>query len=177
MMKASCKLLDNNGLQQSQTLSMCKPSLINRKKRLQLSNKHKYILGWLSHGDVLSNELIYHTLSLTKYTNQCNSLLSTNNIDSAINTWIKELVLNSIILCIGGTELVGSDSFYGLWTWSYVCWNAWWPLHRRASILQSFYLQGLQGYSKGWLPTSWAYYLILLFKIALKIHRMFLNHW
>ena len=112
MMKASCKLLDNNRLQQSQTLSMCKPSLISRKKRLQLSNKHKYILGWLSHGDVLSNELIYHTLSLTKYTNQCNSLLSTNNIDSAINTWIKELVLNSIILCIGGTELVGSDTVF-----------------------------------------------------------------
>ena len=112
MMKASCKLLDNNGLQQSQTLSMCKPSLINREKRLQLSNKHKYILGWLSHGDVLSNELIYHTLSLTKYTNQCNSLLSTNNIDSANNTWIKELVLNSIILCIGGTELVGSDTVF-----------------------------------------------------------------
>ena len=47
------------------------------------------------------------TLRLTKYTNQYNSFLSTNNIDSTNDTWIKELVLNKIILCIRDTELAG----------------------------------------------------------------------
>ena len=67
--------------------------------------KHKQILSSLSHGDISNNELFYHTPCLTKYTNQYNSFLSMNNIDSTNNTWIKELVLNKIILHIRDTEL------------------------------------------------------------------------
>ena len=66
-----------------------------------------HILRSLSHGDVSSNELFYHTPCLTKYTNQYNSFLSTNNIDSTNDTSIKELVLNKIILYIKVTELAG----------------------------------------------------------------------
>ena len=39
--------------------------------------------------------------------------------------------------------------------------------------LQSFYLQGFLGYSKGCQATSWAYFLILLFKITLKMPQIF----
>ena len=66
----------------------------------------------LSHGDVSSNELFYHTPCLTKYTNQYNSFLSTNNIDSTNDTWIKELVLNKIILYIRDTELASSGTVF-----------------------------------------------------------------
>ena len=69
--------------------------------------KHEHILLWLSHGDVSSNGLFYHTPRLTKYTNQYNSFLSTNNGDSANDTWLKEVVLNKIVLYIRDTELAG----------------------------------------------------------------------
>ena len=39
--------------------------------------------------------------------------------------------------------------------------------------LQSFYLQGFLGYSKGCQAASWAYFLILLFKITLKMPQIF----
>ena len=74
--------------------------------------KHEHILLWLSHGDVSSNGLFYHTPCLTKYTNQYNSFLSTNNIDSTNDTWIKELVLNKIILYIRDTELAGPGTVF-----------------------------------------------------------------
>ena len=62
--------------------------------------KHEHILRSLSHGGVSSNELFYHTLFLTKNTNQYNGFFSTNNIDSTNDTWIRELVLNKTILYI-----------------------------------------------------------------------------
>ena len=74
--------------------------------------KHQHILRLLSHGDVSSNQLFYHTPSLTKSTNQYNSLLRKNNIDSINDTWIKELFLNKIILCIRDTELAGPGSVF-----------------------------------------------------------------
>ena len=76
--------------------------------------KHGHILCLLSHGDVSSNELFYHTPCLTKYTNQCNSLLSMNNIDSTNNTWIHldDFVLNKIILYLKDTELVGTGTVF-----------------------------------------------------------------
>ena len=74
--------------------------------------KHEYILRSLSHGDISSNELYYHTPCLTKYNNQYNSLLSTNNIDSTNDTWIKELVLNKIILYLRDTELAGPGTVF-----------------------------------------------------------------
>ena len=52
------------------------------------------------------------TLRLTKYTNQYNSFLSTNNIDSTKDTWIKKLALNKIILYIGDTELASSCTVF-----------------------------------------------------------------
>ena len=66
----------------------------------------------LSHGDVSGNELFYHTPCLTKYTNQCNSFLNTNNIDSTDHTWIKELILNKVILYIRDTELAGLGTVF-----------------------------------------------------------------
>ena len=74
--------------------------------------KDEYILPLLSHGDVSSNELFYHTSSLTKYTNQYNSFLSTNNIDPTNDTWIKELVRNKIILYIRDTELASAGTVF-----------------------------------------------------------------
>ena len=52
------------------------------------------------------------TSRLTKYTNRYNSLLSTSNIDSTNDTWIKELVLNKIILYIRYTELAGPGTLF-----------------------------------------------------------------
>ena len=74
--------------------------------------KDEYILPLLSHGDVSSNELFYHTPNLTKYTNQYNSFLSTNNIDPTNDTWIKELVRNKIILYIRDTELASAGTVF-----------------------------------------------------------------
>ena len=74
--------------------------------------KHNHILRSLSHGDVSSNELFYYTSCLTKYTNQYNSSLSTSNIDSTNDTWIKEFVLNKIILYIRDTELAGLGTVF-----------------------------------------------------------------
>ena len=51
-------------------------------------------------------------LHLTKYTTQYNSFLSTNNIDSTKDTWIKKLALNKIILYIGDTELASSCTVF-----------------------------------------------------------------
>ena len=56
--------------------------------------------------------MFYHTPCLTKYINQYNSFLSTNNIDSTNDTWIKELVLNKIILYIRDTELASSGTIF-----------------------------------------------------------------
>ena len=64
------------------------------------------------HGDVLSNELFCHTPWLTKNTNQYNSLLSTNNIDSLNDTWIKQLALNKIILYIRDAEVAGPGTVF-----------------------------------------------------------------
>ena len=74
--------------------------------------KHEYILRSLSHGDVSSNELFYHTPCLTKYTNQYNSFSNTNYKDSTNDTWIKELILNKIILYKRHTELAGPDTIF-----------------------------------------------------------------
>ena len=74
--------------------------------------KDEHILRLLSHGDVSSNELFYHTPCLTKYTNQYNSFLSTNNIDPTNDTWIKELVRNKIILYIRDTELARAGTVF-----------------------------------------------------------------
>ena len=52
------------------------------------------------------------TPRLTKYTNQYNSLLGKNNIDSINNTWTKELVLSKIILYIRDTELAGPGTVF-----------------------------------------------------------------
>ena len=71
--------------------------------------EHECNLRSLSYGDVSSNKLFYHSPCLTKYTNQYN-FLSTNNIDSTNDTWIKELVLHKIIQYVRDTELA---SFYG----------------------------------------------------------------
>ena len=74
--------------------------------------KHEHILYSLSHGDVSSNELFYHTPCLRKYPNQYNSFSNTNNTDLANDTWIKELVLNKIILYIRNTELAGPSTVF-----------------------------------------------------------------
>ena len=74
--------------------------------------KHEHILYSLSHGDVSSNELFYYTPCLRKYPNQYNSFSNTNNIDLANDTWIKELVLNKIILYIRNTELAGPGTVF-----------------------------------------------------------------
>ena len=74
--------------------------------------KHEHTMRLLSHGDVSSNELFYRTPCLTKYINQYNSLLSTSNIDSTNDTWIKEHVLNKIILYIRDTELAGPGTAF-----------------------------------------------------------------
>ena len=74
--------------------------------------EHEHILRSLSHGGVLSNELFCHTLCHKKYTNQCNSLLRTSNIDSTNDTWNKEHVLNKIILHIRDTELAGPGTVF-----------------------------------------------------------------
>ena len=83
--------------------------------------KHKHILHLLSHDDISSNELVYHTPCLTKYTNQYNSLLSINNIDLTNETWIKKLVLNKIILHIRDTKLAGPGTVFIVQELSYVC--------------------------------------------------------
>ena len=74
--------------------------------------KHGHILCSLSHGDVSGNVLFYHTPCLTKHTNQCNSLLSMNNIDSTNDTWINldDFVWNKIILYLKDTELAGTGT-------------------------------------------------------------------
>ena len=74
--------------------------------------KHKYILRSLSHGDISSNELFDHSPCLTKYTNQYNSFLSTNNIDSTNDNWIKEFALSKIIIYIRDTELAGCGTVF-----------------------------------------------------------------
>ena len=57
--------------------------------------KQELILRSLSHGDVSSNELFYHNPYLTKYTTFLLPPgvkgLSTSDIDSTNDTWIKEL--------------------------------------------------------------------------------------
>ena len=75
-------------------------------------NRHEHILHSLSHGDVLRNELFYHTPGLKKYINQCNSVLSSNNIDLTSDIWIKELVLNKINLYIRDTKLAGPGTVF-----------------------------------------------------------------
>ena len=47
---------------------------------------------------------------LKKYIDQCNSVLSTNNIDLTSDIWIKEFVLNKINLYIRDTKLAGPDT-------------------------------------------------------------------
>ena len=47
-----------------------------------------------------------------KKQNQYHSFFSTNNIDSTNDTWIKELVLNKIILYIRETELAGAGTVF-----------------------------------------------------------------
>ena len=73
---------------------------------------HEHILRSVSHGDVSSNELFYHHHCITKYTNQYNSFLSTNNIDPTNDTRIKELVLNKNIIYIRDTELAGPGTVF-----------------------------------------------------------------
>ena len=120
--------------------------------------KHKHILRSLSHCDVSSNELFYHTPCLMKYTNQYNSLFGTNNIDSTNDTWIKELVLNKIIPFIRDTELAGSGTVFmvggseAMYVEMLVVMGSYGVL--MYLDLQSFYLQGFQGYSKGCQATS-----------------------
>ena len=112
--------------------------------------KHKHILRSLSHCDVSSNELFYHTPWLMKYTNQYNSLFGTNNIDSTNDTWIKELVLNKIIPFIRDTELAGSGTVFmvggseAMYVEMLVVMGSYGVL--MYLDLQSFYLQGFQGY-------------------------------
>ena len=120
--------------------------------------KHEHILRSLSHVEVSSNELFCRTPCLAIYTNQYNSLLSTNNIDSANDTWIKELVLNKIILYIRDTELAGPGTTFmvGELEAMYVemldghgiVWGT--HVSRFAELL----LQGFQGYLKGCQVTS-----------------------
>ena len=73
---------------------------------------HEHILRSVSHGDVSSNELFYHHHCITKYTNQYNSFLSTNNTDPTNDTRIKELVLNKNIIYIRDTELAGPGTVF-----------------------------------------------------------------
>ena len=47
-----------------------------------------------------------------KKQNQYHSFFSRNNIDSTNDTWIKELVLNKIILYIRETELAGPGTVF-----------------------------------------------------------------
>ena len=93
-----------------------------------------------------------------KYTNQYNSLFGTNNIDSTNDTWIKELVLNKIIPFIRDTELAGSGTVFmvggseAMYVEMLVVMGSYGVLMHLD--LQSFYLQGFQGYSKGCQATS-----------------------
>ena len=87
-------------------------NITHKWKKIAAVIKHEHILRSLSHGDVSSDELFYYTPCLTKYTNQYNSFLSANNIDSTNDTWIKELVLNKIILYIRDTELAGPGTLF-----------------------------------------------------------------
>ena len=61
-------------------------NITHKSKKMAAAIKHKHILRSLSHGDVSRNKVFYHTPCLTKYTNQQNSFLSTNNIDSTNDT-------------------------------------------------------------------------------------------
>ena len=97
MMKQTTELMYIDGIKQIPTLGMWKPSLINEKKMAAVI-KHEHILHSLSPGNISSNELFYHAPYLAKRTNQYNSLLSRNNIDLTNDTWIKETVMNKIIL-------------------------------------------------------------------------------
>ena len=105
--------------------------------------KHEHILHSLSHGDVSSNKLFYRTPCLTKYTNQYNSFLSTNNIDLVNDTWIKDLVLNKIILYIRDTELSGPGTVF---------------IVGELETMHVEMLSRVQGYSKGYQATVLAFF-------------------
>ena len=55
---------------------------------------------------------VFSQLLSHKKQNQYHSFFSTNNIDSANDTWIKELVLNKIILYIRETESAGPGTVF-----------------------------------------------------------------
>ena len=129
--------------------------------------------------------VIYQVMScfitprLTKYTNQYNSFLSASNIDSTNDSWIKELVLNKILLYIKDTELAdpGTVFMVGELEAMYVEMldghGIVWSTH--VFDLQSFYLQGVPGLLTR-LPD-------LIFDSAVqnntqnKMARNFFNHW
>ena len=113
--------------------------------------KHKHIFRSLSHGDISSNELFYHTPCLTKYTNQYNTFLSTNNVDSTNDTWIKELVLNEIFLYIRDTELAGPGTIFMVGEHEAIYVETLKPMASHGVLmyldLQTCYFRGFQGYS------------------------------
>ena len=156
-------------------------TITHKWKKIAAVIKHEHILHSVRHGDVSSNELFYHNPCLTKYSNQYNSFLSTNNIDPTNDTRIKELVLNKTIIYTRDTELAGPGTVFmaGELEDMYVEMLIAMASHGVLMYLdlQSFYFQGFQRYSKGFQATSWACFLILLFKITLKMSRIFLNHW
>ena len=55
---------------------------------------------------------VFSQLLSHKKQNQYHSFFSTNNIDSTNDTWIKELVLNKIILYIRETESAGPGTVF-----------------------------------------------------------------
>ena len=55
---------------------------------------------------------VFSQLLSHKKQNQYHSFFSTNNIDSTNDTWIKELVLNKIILYIRETESAGRGTVF-----------------------------------------------------------------
>ena len=87
-------------------------NITHKWKRIAAVIKHENVLRLLSHGDVSSNELFYHISCLSNYTNQYNRISNANNTDSTNDSWVKELVLNKIILHIKDTELINPGTVF-----------------------------------------------------------------
>lgn len=81
-------------------------------KQIAATVNHEHILRCLSHGDVSSNEMFYHDKCLTKYTHKYNDIISKGNTDNKNDLWVKELVLNKIILYIKDIERVNPGTVF-----------------------------------------------------------------
>ena len=87
-------------------------NITHKWKLMAVALCHEHVLQLLSMGDVSSNELFYHAACLNSYTKKYNNIKNIDNNDDNNAAWIKELVLNKIILHINDLEVYSPGNLF-----------------------------------------------------------------